>query len=58
VLDPVESIRNRMRANEPIEGDVSWCKRRLIALEEWPDMLTEEQYMEKLELEDWLRTHA
>ena len=54
----IEQLRWRMTNGAPIEGDLAWCKRRLLALEEWPEPLNRAQQIEKVTLETWIKEYV
>ncbi len=54
----IAALRRRMALGEPVEGDVSWCRRRLKALDEWPVELTYAQTQEYEQLQSWLLEYA
>lgn len=56
--DSIKALHGRMAIGEPIDGDLSWCKRRLEVLEDWPDALNREQIAERGQLLEWLREYA
>lgn len=53
----IEQLRWRMNNGAPIEGDLAWCKRRLLALEEWPDELSRAQQIEMTTLKTWIEEY-
>lgn len=54
----IEALRKRMAAGEPIEGDLSWCRRRLTILDDWPEPLNRQQIAEVAQLNEWLKEYA
>ena len=57
-MNTVESIRKRMAAGTPEDGDLSWCRQRLQALQNWPDTLDEAQAVELDTLVRWIAEHG
>ena len=57
-MNDVAAIRRRMFNGTPEEGDVSWCRQRIKALENWPESLSEEQEMELNTLREWVKEHG
>ena len=53
-MNAIASLRKRLAQGEPIEGDLSWCRRRLAVLETWPEPLTLEQHKEAGQLREWI----
>lgn len=56
--DSIIALRKRMANNEPVEGDLSWCKRRVGVLNDWPVALSHEQESELRQLQTWLQEEA
>lgn len=54
----ITALRKRMAEGTPVEGDLSWCQRRLDVLGEWPEALTREQLAEQRQLSEWVREYA
>lgn len=57
-MNTVEQIRKRMAAGQPIDGDLSWCRQRLKALQHWPEALDTAQATEVDTLVRWIEEHA
>ena len=56
--DVITAVRKRLSHGEPVEGDLSWCRQRLRALNEWPVPLSIEQMGELRQVQEWIREYS